>query len=48
MATEAYQWYEDQQIGLGDLFLIELETCYDRLETWPTSYAKINKNFRPN
>jgi plasmid stabilization system protein ParE len=46
MAKEAYDWYEEQQIGLGDLFLIELDACYDRLETWPASYAKIKKNFR--
>ncbi len=46
MAKEAYQWYEDQQAGLGDLFLLELESCYDKLEAWPDSYAKIKKNFR--
>jgi len=46
MAKEAYEWYEKQQTGLGDLFLIELESCYDKLETWPESYAKIKKNFR--
>jgi hypothetical protein len=46
MAKEAYHWYEEQQTGLGDLFLIELESCYDKLEAWPDSYAKINKNFR--
>ena len=46
MAKEAYQWYEKQQAGLGDLFLLELESGYDKIETWPTSYAKIKKNFR--
>ncbi|HEY8783075.1 MAG TPA: hypothetical protein VIM16_15725 [Mucilaginibacter sp.] len=46
MAKDAYDWYEEQQAGLGDLFLFELERCYDKLEAWPTSYAKINKNFR--
>lgn len=46
MTKNAYQWYEEQQNGLGDLFLLELERCYDKLETWPASYAKIKGNFR--
>jgi len=46
MAKEAYHWYEEQQAGLSDLFLAELESCYDKLETWPDSYAKIKRNFR--
>jgi toxin ParE1/3/4 len=46
MAKKAYQWYEKQQTGLGDLFLLELESGYDKIETGPTLYAKIQKNFR--
>jgi toxin ParE1/3/4 len=46
MAKEAYEWYEEQQIGLGDLFLVELENCYDRIEASPLLYARIKKNFR--
>ena len=46
MAKEAYQWYEEQQAGLGDLFLFELESCYNKIEVWPVSFAKIKKNFR--
>ena len=46
MAKDAYDWYEEQQAGLGDRFLFELEHCYDKLEARPASYAKINKNFR--
>jgi len=46
MAREAYKWYEEQQPGLGDLFLIELDSCYDKLEAFPLVYAKIKKNFR--
>ncbi|MEO7213396.1 type II toxin-antitoxin system RelE/ParE family toxin [Mucilaginibacter sp.] len=46
MAKEAYDWYEEQQIGLGELFLKELAYCYDRIEAWPTAYAKIKKNYR--
>lgn len=46
MAKEAYQWYNEQQQGLGESFLDELEGCYDKIEVWPASYAKIKKNFR--
>jgi plasmid stabilization system protein ParE len=46
MAKEAYQWYEEQQTGLGDIFLHEIENCYDKIEVWPSSYAKIKKNYR--
>jgi hypothetical protein len=46
MAKEAYDWYEEHQEGLGDSFLLELERCYDKIESLPALYAKINKNFR--
>ena len=46
MATHAYQWYEKQQPGLGDSFLTEVEDCYDRIESAPLLYVKIEKNFR--
>ena len=46
MVKEAYEWYNEQQAGLGDLFLDELESYYDRLEELPLTYSKIKKNFR--
>ena len=46
MTKEAYQWYEEQQSGLGNRFMTELDSCYDKIEVWPASYTKINKNFR--
>ncbi len=46
MAKEAYEWYNEQQPGLGERFLSELDTCYDRLELSPVSYKKIKKNYR--
>jgi len=46
MAREAYLWYEKQRVGLGEIFLDELDECYDKLELWPESYQKIQKNFR--
>jgi len=46
MAQKAYDWYEEQQTGLGDRFLNELEECYDKIESMPEIYAKIKSNFR--
>lgn len=46
MAKEAYEWYNEQQAGLGDIFLRELENGYDKLELWPIAYSKIKKNYR--
>lgn len=46
MAKEAYDWYEQQSKGLGEIFLSELNTCYKKIETQPTFYKKAKKNFR--
>ncbi len=32
MAQEAYDWYEGQQEGLGELFFKELNRCFDKIE----------------
>ena len=47
MAKEAYEWYDEQQAGLGDVFFSELQSCYDKLESWPEAYPKIKKHYRP-
>ena len=46
MAQKAYRWYEKRQVELGDSFLLEIDNCYDRIESSPMQYAKIKKNFR--
>ncbi|MGZ3756978.1 MAG: type II toxin-antitoxin system RelE/ParE family toxin [Mucilaginibacter sp.] len=46
MAKDAYDWYQEKRLGLGDLFFAELERCYDKIEAWPTSYPKVKKDFR--
>ena len=46
MAQDAYDWYEEQQQGLGELFLKELNRCFDKIEEWPLLYAIIEKDFR--
>ncbi|GGH12683.1 hypothetical protein [Pedobacter zeae] len=44
MAKEAYDWYEEQKPGLGDLFLAELGRCYLKLEKNPLHYQKLKRN----
>lgn len=44
MAQEAYDWYDEQQQGLGELFLLEFEKGLDKLELWPEAYSKIKKD----
>lgn len=46
MAKEAYDWYEEQSNGLGEIFLSELDRCYKKIEVQPTLYGKAKKNFR--
>lgn len=44
--TEAYNWYEEQQTGLGDRFINEVDKCYDFLEKSANVFRKIRKNYR--
>ncbi len=40
---KAYDWYEEQSKGLGEIFLSELDVCYKKVEAQPDFYgmAKI-------
>ncbi len=42
----AYNWYEDQQNGLGDRFLETLKECYKKLEQYPFSFSEMAKSIR--
>jgi hypothetical protein len=46
MASDAYNWYEEQQKGLGEAFVQEIERCLNSIEVWPNAYAKVKRNFR--
>lgn len=46
MTKKAYEWYEEQKQGLGEVFLTELDTCYRKLESHPNHYGKIKKSSR--
>jgi len=36
--NDAYDWYEEQSLGLGDDFVSEIEKCYHKLIANPTHY----------
>jgi plasmid stabilization system protein ParE len=42
----AYNWYEDQRLGLGEEFLEELIVYYRKLELQPTAFGKLNRMYR--
>ncbi len=46
MAKDAYDWYEEKQIGLGELFLASLNDCFTRIQIQPKANSKIKKNYR--
>ena len=39
-------WYESQQIGLGERLLTDIGQAFDKLQCMPLSYALIYKNAR--
>jgi len=43
---DAFNWYEDQQPGLGDKFIEEVEVCYEHLRVNPWRYSFINHQYR--
>jgi hypothetical protein len=46
MTKDAYDWYEAQRQGLGEIFLTELDICYKKIQTNPTVNSKVKKNYR--
>jgi toxin ParE1/3/4 len=43
---QAYNWYEDQRKGLGEEFLVELESIYRNMENFPRAFGKLTKIYR--
>jgi plasmid stabilization system protein ParE len=42
----AYQWYENEQAGLGPEFLDELRATYDRIVDSPFKYQDLRSGIR--
>lgn len=43
---EAFQWYEDQRIGLGYVFLAEFNQTVDRIVAYPKAYTVVETSLR--
>lgn len=43
---EAFDWYEEQQPGLGKRFLDSFEECAGRLSKNPEAYAVVFRSYR--
>lgn len=43
---EAYDWYENQQDGLGEKFLSKLDETFDLISIHPYSFPKKRDEFR--
>ena len=43
---EAWEWYDDRWIGLGDRFMREVEKKVQQIEKTPERYAERRKGFR--
>ena len=44
--SEAYNWYEDREVGLGERFLTELTISYKKLQDYPELFSKASKYYR--
>lgn len=43
---EAYNWYEDASVGLGERLLKEIDTCFKKLEQNPLFYSIYKDSYR--
>lgn len=45
-ATEAYLWYEERLVGLGDEFILSLDASINSISRNPNLFQKKYKNIR--
>ena len=43
---QAFEWYEEQSVGLGDRFMVELEKNFETIFNTPQSFKRSYKLFR--
>ena len=43
---EAWEWYEDRQIGLGDRFKEEVSNILNQIQKHPEHFPERKKNYR--
>lgn len=47
-AAEAAIWYDDQRLGLGDEFLVELQQAFDRIRGEPAELSRLESYVGPH
>ena len=45
-ADEAYSWYEDRRLGLGEEFLGCVDACIQAICRMPELYSKVHEEYR--
>ena len=43
---EAYSWYEERRLGLGEEFLSCVDACIQKVSRMPELYAKVHEEYR--
>jgi plasmid stabilization system protein ParE len=43
---EAYGWYEDRRVGLGEEFLSCVDACIQSIRRLPEMHAKVHEEYR--
>jgi plasmid stabilization system protein ParE len=44
--SDAYAWYEEQRVGLGEDFLSRLDACIQKILRFPGSYPVVHEQYR--
>ncbi len=44
--SDAYGWYEERRIGLGEEFLSCVDACIERIRRTPEMHAKVHEEYR--
>lgn len=43
---EAYAWYEERRVGLGEEFLTRVDACIQAIRRTPETYAAVHELYR--
>ncbi len=44
--ADAYAWYEERRIGLGEDFMTRVDACIEKIRRMPELYACVHENYR--
>src|SRR5689334_14070706 len=44
--SDAYVWYENRRVGLGEEYLSSVDACIERIRREPTIYSIVHEAYR--